>query len=129
MLCKKEKPSYRVLNRLKRYIDFIKSSNFGIASAVLFAFACHAVEAMTELESLLEARGMIRGKHISTILQCVIFILGVNHVLACVTVYVARREQTQQRINWLDENQVSDNSIFFQYMHLGLETHKKASPK
>lgn len=82
---------------------------------------------MTELETLLEARGMVRAKHISTILQCVIFILGVNHVLACVTVYVARREQTQQRINWMDENQVSDNSIFFQYMHLGIEFAKSFS--
>lgn len=76
-------------------------------------------EAMVELESLLEARGMIRAKHISTILQCVIFILGVNHVLACVTVYVAKREQFYQRVNWMDENQVMSNDLLFQYMSLG----------
>lgn len=81
----------------------------------LFRFAKFK-HAMVELESLLEARGMIRAKHISTILQCVIFILGVNHVLACVTVYVAKREQFYQRVNWMDENQVMSNDLLFQYM-------------
>eukprot|EP00438_Fugacium_kawagutii_P008916 Skav215724 [mRNA] locus=scaffold2573:724221:728776:- [translate_table: standard] len=71
----------------------------------LFRFAKFK-QAMMVLETLLEARGMIRAKHILTILQCVIFILVVNHVLACVTVYVGRREQTFQRINWIDVNQV-----------------------
>ena len=74
---------------------------------------------MVELESILESRGLIRAKHISTILQCVIFILIVNHVLACVTVYVGRREQQSHRTNWMDENQVTDNSWLFQYMQLG----------
>ena len=72
-----------------------------------------------ELESILESCGLIRAKHISTILQCVIFILIVNHVLACVTVYVGRREQQSHRTNWMDENQVTDNSWLFQYMQLG----------
>ena len=76
-------------------------------------------EAMVALESLLESRGLIRAVHISTILQCVIFILIVNHVLACVTVYVGRREQASHRTNWMDENQVTDNSLLFQYMQLG----------
>jgi len=76
---------------------------------------------MVELESILESRGLIRAKHISTILQCVIFILIVNHVLACVTVYVGRREQQSHRTNWMDENQVTDNSWLFQYMQLGCQ--------
>jgi len=96
-------------------LEMVPDSTKALTLFRLFRFAKFR-HAMTELETLLEARGMVRAKHISTILQCVIFILGVNHVLACVTVYVARREQTQQRINWMDENQVSDNSIFFQYM-------------
>lgn len=81
----------------------------------LFRFAKFK-HAMVELESILESRGLIRAKHISTILQCVIFILIVNHVLACVTVYVGRREQQSHRTNWMDENQVTDNSWLFQYM-------------
>lgn len=81
----------------------------------LFRFAKFK-HAMVALESLLESRGLIRAVHISTILQCVIFILIVNHVLACVTVYVGRREQASHRTNWMDENQITDNSLLFQYM-------------
>lgn len=82
-------------------------------------FIWRLAEAMVELESILESRGLIRAKHISTILQCVIFILIVNHVLACVTCYVGRREQQSHRTNWMDENQVTENSWLFQYMQLG----------
>ena len=63
------------LNRYSLIVTFVLKKSWNFGTAVLL------VEAMTELETLLEARGMVRAKHISTILQCVIFILGVNHVL------------------------------------------------
>mmetsp|Transcript_333 Transcript_333/g.873 ORF Transcript_333/g.873 Transcript_333/m.873 type:complete len:1169 (+) Transcript_333:36-3542(+) len=72
--------------------------------------------AITTVESRLAARGMLKAVNLSTILQCVIFIFGVNHALACITVYVGRRGQEEEILNWLDVYSVDNHPIPFQYM-------------
>ncbi|CAJ1390363.1 unnamed protein product [Effrenium voratum] len=72
--------------------------------------------AITAVESRLAANGYIKVVNFSTILQCVTFIFGVNHTLACVTFYVGRTRQQQQDSNWLDAYNIMDRPMSFQYM-------------
>ena len=85
----------------------------------LLSLHLQAQQAITEIERMLEAQGLIRAVNISTILQCVVVILGVNHVLACLTFYVGRQEQTVQGVNWIDTHHITDMNWTFQYMCLG----------
>ena len=77
-------------------------------------------QAIAELESQMAAFGFIRLVNWSTILQCVSFILGVNHALACITFYVGRQEQQRRSRNWIDENGVDVLHWRFQYMCRGM---------
>jgi len=74
-------------------------------------------QAITTVESRLAARGMLRAVNLSTILQCVVFIFGVNHALACIAIYIGRQEQEAGRSkNWLQEYLIEEHPLQFQYM-------------
>ena len=77
-------------------------------------------EAITAVESRLATNGLLRVVNMSTILQCVVFIFGVNHALACIAIYIGRREQESGNTkNWLNEYLIQDQPLPLQYMILG----------
>ena len=78
------------------------------------------VQAITTVEGRLAARGMLRAVNLSTILQCVVFIFGVNHALACIAIYIGRQEQEAGRSkNWLQAYLIEEQPLQFQYMSFG----------
>ncbi|CAE7739520.1 BNA4 [Symbiodinium pilosum] len=73
-------------------------------------------QAITAVESRLAASGFLRAVNLSTILQCVVFIFGVNHALACMTMYIGRLAQESGQMNWLHQYGMQDQPVPLQYM-------------